>query len=340
MEWIIVDDGTDKVGDVIRKSGIKQIKYVEIENKLTLGAKRNLMHTYCKGSIIVYVDDDDYFPPERVSHSVDALLHAPPNFLIAGSSVIHLYFKERGLYEFGPYGPNHATAGTFAFKRELLEKTRYDDNACLGEESFFLKEFSFPMVQLNPLKTILVFPHGHNTFDKHIFLDKPNAGPVKPATGLTIDHFIKGEASARIKDFFVNWMHTLLNDYKPGEPSMKPDVEKQTKQIMIKRNQAELEHKKQMEEYDKIMSANKAPSIVNFTAPDGTTKVLTNEEVALRLIEVEKKLQETPPITINNGGVPTPITNEQACNIMMQQQELIQQLKKRIMELEGRPIVI
>ena len=31
------------------------------------------MHSKTSGSIIVYMDDDDYYPPERVSHAVDVL---------------------------------------------------------------------------------------------------------------------------------------------------------------------------------------------------------------------------------------------------------------------------
>ena len=32
--------------------------------KMTLGKKRNLMHEKSKGDIIVYMDDDDYYPPD------------------------------------------------------------------------------------------------------------------------------------------------------------------------------------------------------------------------------------------------------------------------------------
>jgi glycosyltransferase involved in cell wall biosynthesis len=123
MEWIIVDDGTDKIEDLVASSKIDQIRYFRIEKKLALGEKRNLMHSYCKGSIIVYMDDDDYYPPERVSHSVERLL-SHPNALCAGASEIYIYFnnlKGEGkgkMYQFGPYGPQHATAGTFAFRKE------------------------------------------------------------------------------------------------------------------------------------------------------------------------------------------------------------------------------
>ena len=43
----------------------------------------------------------------------------------------------------GPYGEKHATAGTFAFKKELLNQTKYNDNAALGEEKEFLKIILF-----------------------------------------------------------------------------------------------------------------------------------------------------------------------------------------------------
>ena len=39
MEWIIVDDGTDKIQDLIDNSEIHQIKYFPLKDKMTLGAK-------------------------------------------------------------------------------------------------------------------------------------------------------------------------------------------------------------------------------------------------------------------------------------------------------------
>ena len=92
MEWIIVDDGTDKIRDLVEKSGIEQIKYVSVQEKMVLGAKRNLMHKKTKGDILVYMDDDDYYPPERVEHAVETLL-STPHALCAGSSEIYIYYK-------------------------------------------------------------------------------------------------------------------------------------------------------------------------------------------------------------------------------------------------------
>ena len=79
IEWVIVDDGTDCIEDLVKH--IPQVKYYYYKEQILLGAKRNLMHSKCSGDIIVYMDDDDYYPPERVSHAVDTLV-LNPDFLI------------------------------------------------------------------------------------------------------------------------------------------------------------------------------------------------------------------------------------------------------------------
>jgi glycosyltransferase involved in cell wall biosynthesis len=202
MEWIIVDDGTDPIRDLVELADIPQIKYVHSPKRMNLGEKRNYMHTLTKGSIIVYMDDDDYYPPERVSHAVDTLMKNP-QALCAGSSELYVYFKHiQKMVQCGPYGPNHATAGTFAFRRELLKITKYDEHAAIAEERAFLKEYTIPFVQLDPLKTILVFSHEHNTFDKRKMLDNPHPDYLKESPK-TVDMFIKFKNERRVKHFFM-----------------------------------------------------------------------------------------------------------------------------------------
>ena len=168
MEWIVVDDGEDSVEDLFE--GVECVKYIRVQNRLKLGQKRNYMNSLAKGEILVYMDDDDYYPPDRVSHAV-LRLTATPQAMAAGSSICYVYFNDLDkIYQFGPYGPRHATAGTFAFRKGLLALTKYDDDAEISEEKQFLMNYSVPLVQLNPEKSILVFAHQYNTFDKRELL--------------------------------------------------------------------------------------------------------------------------------------------------------------------------
>jgi len=230
IEWIIVDDGTDKIEDLVKESGIPNIKYFALNKKIPLGEKRNFMHSKSTGSIIVYMDDDDYYPPERISHAVERLM-GDKTALCAGSSEMYIYFKHiHQMVQCGPYGPNHATAGTFAFKRRLLDDTRYEDHAALAEEKAFLKNYTVPFVQLDPMKSILVFSHIHNTFDKKKLLENPHPDYLKNSDK-PVDAFIKLPNEQHIKRFFLEEIDELLSKYEPGEPKMKPDVLEQTKQI-------------------------------------------------------------------------------------------------------------
>ena len=236
MEWIIVDDGTDKIEDLVKSCGISNIKYVSLPKKITLGEKRNIMHKHAKGSIIVYMDDDDYYPPERVEHAVQKLLDNP-TALCAGSSEMYIYFKHIDkMYQSGPFGPNHATAATFAFRSELLKQTQYEDAAALAEERAFLKEYTIPFVQLDPMKTILVFSHNHNSFDKKKLLEYGES-PVLKQSDKTVDMFIREPFETSIKNFFMRDIELLLKNYAPGDPINKPDVIIQTAEIEKKRKE-------------------------------------------------------------------------------------------------------
>lgn len=220
MEWIIVDDGFDPIGDLVKD--LPCVKYYRYDTKMTLGKKRNLMNSKASGSIIVYMDDDDYYPPERVMHAVE-VLQANPRALCAGTSEMHLYFKHiNKMYQFGPYGPNHSTAATFAFRRELLLQTKYDDASCLAEERVFLKEYTIPFVQLDTVKSILVISHAHNSFDKRTLLDEPNQF-MKVSTKEVSD-FIKEPA---MMQFYMHDVDSLLETYEPGSPIHKQDVNAQ-----------------------------------------------------------------------------------------------------------------
>jgi glycosyltransferase involved in cell wall biosynthesis len=232
IEWIIIDDGTDKIEDLILSSGIPNIKYYKIDQKISLGKKRNLMHSYAKGDIIIYMDDDDYYPPERISHAVEQLQNNP-TILCAGSTILYTYFKDIDkIVQFGPYAPNHATAATFAFRKELLTITSYEENAAMSEEKHFLKNYTIPILQLDPKKVILVISHSQNTFDKRTLLTGQNQ-PTVTYTSLSVRNFIQ---DTELYQFYIHDIHTNLPLYIPGNPSMKPDVLAHIEQKKQERN--------------------------------------------------------------------------------------------------------
>lgn len=268
MEWIIVDDGTDCVRDIIegeecaQKLEGMQVRYFYEKEKMDLGKKRNYMHHKCTfkndNDIIVYMDDDDYYPPERVSHSVKRLM-SDKNVLAGGASELFLWFNTlQKMYKFGPYGPNHATAGTFAFKQKLLKETSYEDEAVLAEEKHFLKNYTVPFIQFDPMKTILVVSHEQNTFDKRRLINPQNK--FCKESQLKVKNFIQNQELCLFYDSTIN---DLLKDYEPGDVKNKPKVLKEIERRDKERNDAQ----------------ENRPSGIVVTTPQNETKELSIREV-------------------------------------------------------------
>jgi hypothetical protein len=248
------------------------------------------------------MDDDDYYPPERISHAVD-MLQENREAMCAGSSEIYIYFKHlKQLKQFGPYGPSHATAGTFAFRAELLKTSRYEETAAVAEERAFLKDYTVPFVQLDPMKTILVFSHEHNTFDKRKLLANPHPDFIKDSPK-TVNDFIKLEKERDIKKFFMEDIDGLLAKYEPGEPKMKPDVLKQISEIEATREKMMMDE--QAKGAGQIMMNQPGKEPVALTIPQ-IAEILKNQQDMIaqqdaRIRELEFMNKQLQAIIVENA---------------------------------------
>jgi hypothetical protein len=267
------------------------------------------------------MDDDDYYPPERVSHAVATLLDhrkRKTGIKLAGSSEMCIYFKsgERSakhcaphpsssegcgqMVQFGPYGPNHATAATFAFWKELLTDMNlaYDETACLAEERAFLRGYTVPMAQLDPMKVILVFSHEHNTFDKRTLLanlGKPNSGMRVSAK--TVTDFIQ---EPDLLQFYMRDVDAALCAYDHGHPSMKPDVLEQIREKLQKNkpqgNQPQGNQPQGNQPQGNQPQGNPQEAILNavitFKAPNAISRSMTVEELIQTVQSQAEKLEK------------------------------------------------
>lgn len=281
MEWIIVDDGTDKIEDLV--AHLPYVKYFRYDEKMTLGKKRNLINSKATGDIIVYMDDDDYYPPDRVKHAVEKLKDSKA--LCAGSSAMFIYFKHISkMFLFGPYGPNHATAATFAFKKELLNVTKFDEESSVAEERKFLKDYTIPFVQLESSKSILVFSHTQNSFDKKELLKQMPNPNIHETPMLPKDLVNEPE----ILQFFMEDIDVLLDNYSPGNPDLKVDVKKQLAELKIQRENKMKEMMQKQSEQQSLIS-----KLTTINNQDTLNKQLNEQTVVIQQLTVENtKLKE------------------------------------------------
>ena len=195
IEWVIVEGSQTEIDGIQNSGKIKEIS-TDFEGsfcvaserrsaKLAIGDQkhsqinivylgytgeplsdlRNKGNMICKGDIIVCMDDDDYYPRERVEDAVYKLENS--SCLIAGCSDIYMYdYYLNTLYKCRKIHKNHSTNNCMAFKREYLMTNSHEPGLTKSEEKSFTKGFTENMVQLNSEKCIVVSSHNMNTVEK------------------------------------------------------------------------------------------------------------------------------------------------------------------------------
>ena len=176
-ELIVVDDGCDPVGDLVSLPGVR---YLRLERRASIGAKRNLACGEARGEIIAHWDDDDWYGPARLVHQVAPIVAGQADLTgLENRFVLQLpaglFWTTRSeLHRRMFVGDVHG--GTLVFRRSLLaEGLRYPD-ANLAEDAALIRDALRRGKRLARLANPGLFVyvrHGRNawSFDVGTFLD-------------------------------------------------------------------------------------------------------------------------------------------------------------------------
>jgi hypothetical protein len=203
LKMIILDDSDISNQDYIDSLNIDikdRVTYIYNEIKNTIGKKRNLLNNYAiehGADYIICFDDDDYYPPDRVSYSIKSMKEN--NYHICGSSALLIYFQKlnkiyihKSIVNKFFYG--HACNGTLAYTKEYAKYNKYNDNKTYGEEKEFLRNFKIKLLQLDYTKVMLCIAHNLNTVDKYTYINNYDEYQYK------IEDIIKNDF---LLDFFI-----------------------------------------------------------------------------------------------------------------------------------------
>lgn len=157
FEWIILDDYfNENLYNLVKSKSF--VRYISCNKKKNIGEKRNQLNELATGDLLINIDDDDYYPPNKISYTLKEMTKNP-EYLVSGSSCIYMYF-DKNIYKIGPYGNNHATANTFSYYKSYSSKYA---TVSKGEEKSFLKNYTTNLLQLESKNVILVIRHNTNT---------------------------------------------------------------------------------------------------------------------------------------------------------------------------------
>ena len=123
-ELIIIDDGTDKISDLVPDS--PSIRYFFLDSKITLGAKLNLACQYALGTIICHWDDDDWYAERRLTYQVNSLQNGQTD-LCGINNLLYYDLEAKTAWQY-TYPKNQRTwllGSSLCYKKELWNRIRF-----------------------------------------------------------------------------------------------------------------------------------------------------------------------------------------------------------------------
>jgi O-antigen biosynthesis protein len=134
-ELIIVDDGSEPVEDLVPSD--PRIRYVRLDTRMILGAKRNLACELAQGTIIAHWDDDDWMAPYRLRYQLEVLEREKADLCGAGRQ---LYYspttKQAWLYEYPVTIRRWLAGNTLCYRKTFWAKNPFP-KIVVGEDTRF-----------------------------------------------------------------------------------------------------------------------------------------------------------------------------------------------------------
>jgi hypothetical protein len=164
MELVIVDDGDDCIEDTL--FGVPNVTYVRLDERKTIGEKRNIGVSKAMYDVIAFMDDDDVYPNNSILERVAMLLKTPEKQCVF-CSVIPCYDISR-YCSFMNAPPitlpmsQRVSEATLMFTRRFWEETNFSDIQ-IAEGDAFIRGREHMCRELSPQEVIVSLVHTRNT---------------------------------------------------------------------------------------------------------------------------------------------------------------------------------
>ena len=175
--WVVVDNSDDPEKDWSMVADDPKVVYKKVPGDLAVGAMRNLCIEEALKmpfEYLVFWDDDDYYPPTRISAGIAPLEADPSADLSACTKLWILLTRENAMVTSGPFHDKHGTAATWTIRRAYVETHRFNPDKKRGEEVSFTRDWKANLVQVpRPEDIMVVMGHSKNTVDKSDLFKNP-----------------------------------------------------------------------------------------------------------------------------------------------------------------------
>jgi hypothetical protein len=164
IEWVIVDDGTDQIKDLV--SDLPNVKYILSDTPMTIGAKRNLAVEKASHDVLVMLDDDDVYPNNSILTRVVFMLTEPKKQCVFATTIPCFNIHEKKSFMNIPpiilAMADRVSEATLCFTREFWNQQAFPDQQ-IAEGGTFIRGREEMCREISPQDVIVSLVHKKNT---------------------------------------------------------------------------------------------------------------------------------------------------------------------------------
>lgn len=175
IEWIIIDDSDTPIEKLLPNKDF--IKYYHYENKINIGKKRNIGVEKATHDYILFMDDDDYYPPKSFVERINKLLNHNKDCVFCSSIGCFHINKYMSIMNVPPHQDafhERVSEATLCFKKTFWEEKHFLDDCQGAEGSYFIKDRYSKCLEIEPENIIVSLLHKNNTSNKKLPITEPN----------------------------------------------------------------------------------------------------------------------------------------------------------------------
>ena len=183
IEWVVVEDSdksenmmSDRIINFQANAPTIRVKYIPIQGRMSIGEKRNIGVEHTTNDIVLFMDDDDHYPPTSFRRRVSWLLKGRRGDTIGADvavcTSIAMYDLQRGVSAVNvpPWNiplAQRISEATLTFRKSFWEERKFTDTSMAEGEGWITGRES-AVLEMTPQHIIVAFTHGANMSSRRV----------------------------------------------------------------------------------------------------------------------------------------------------------------------------
>ena len=174
FEWLILDDSPEPSTYFSTTLTDDRVHYCHLKDRISIGAKRNLLNERARGEIIVHFDDDDYYSKDYLTTMAKCFDDSSTDIAkLSGWYIYSQNYRELGYWDLTEMPGLH-----FCWSKEPMKSVIFDDDYAKDNGRKALLGFGFSYIYRRKIWDAVKFPD-QNFAEDFLFMESALAAGAR-----------------------------------------------------------------------------------------------------------------------------------------------------------------